>query len=79
MYRAYIKSDKQEDFRGVATQKVSVGFMPAGPQLAATETKRWQHSVRFIRAVATFLLKLAFACFRWHKANGELKIKGISE
>jgi hypothetical protein len=52
--------------------------MLAGPQLAATETKSW-HSVRFIRAVATFSLKLAFACFRWYKANGELKIKGISE
>jgi hypothetical protein len=42
------------------------------------ETNRSQHSVRFIRAVATFLLKLAFTCFRWHKANGELNITGIS-
>jgi hypothetical protein len=24
------------------------------------------------------LLKPAFTCFRWHKANGELNMKGIS-
>jgi hypothetical protein len=35
MDRASIKSDKQKEFRGVANQKVSVGFMPAGPKLAA--------------------------------------------
>jgi hypothetical protein len=50
VYRDSIKSDKQKDFRGVANQKVSVGFMTAGPPLAAAETKRSQHSVRFIRA-----------------------------
>jgi hypothetical protein len=53
---------------------VSAGFMPAGPQLAATQlaTKRSLLSVRFIRAEATFLSVSAFTCFRWHKANGEL-------
>jgi hypothetical protein len=50
MYRDSIKSDEQKDFRGVANQKVSVGSMPAGPQLAATEMKRLQHSARLIRA-----------------------------
>jgi hypothetical protein len=37
MYRDNIKSDKQKDFRGVANQKVSFGFMPAGSQLAAKD------------------------------------------
>jgi hypothetical protein len=36
------------------------------------EMEHSRHSVRFIRAVATFLLRLALTCFRWHKANGVL-------
>jgi hypothetical protein len=56
------------------TEMVSAGFMPAGPQLAATQlaTERSLLSVRFIRAEATFLSVIAATCFRWHKANGEL-------
>ena len=57
---------------------VSAGFMPAGPQLAATQmtTKRSLLSVRFIRAEAAILSVSAITCFRWHKANGELETIG---
>ncbi len=60
------------------SKKVSAGFMPVGPQLAATQmaTIRWLLSVRFIRAEAMFFD--AFTCFRWHEANGELETIGVS-
>ena len=62
------------------THKVSAGFMPAGPQLAATQmaTERSPLSLRFIRREATFSNVSAFTCFRWHEANGELEPIGVS-
>ena len=67
----------QEDFQ-VAYRKGFRWLHASGTTIGSYKMalERTPLSVRFIRAEATFLSISAVTCFRWHKANGELRMFG---